>query len=484
MKINAPFAKVGGLGDVANALPPALKKIGVDIRMMIPLYGSIKRINKKKKLMAIECGGKKYKLKLIEKNVKINFNNATEKIDIYEAKMERVSVYFLKNDKFFGGRNVYAPASKFLFFTAAIIGSLDGINFLPEIIHCNDNHTGLIPVLLKIKEIGIKTILTIHNLQFQGQFAPNELRQLEISLDDNVVLKKDAQDGDVNKMIEGILLSDAVTTVSPTYAKEILTSEYGEGLDKVLKMRKDNIYGIINGINTQKFNPLKDKNIKYKFSAKNIKGKSKNKHYLLKNYFVNGFLEKDPVIGIVSRLAGQKGIDLVIEAMPDLFKKHPNVRLMILGTGKKKYEEELVLLAKRYPGNLKALIKFDIKIAQEIYAGSDIFLMPSKFEPCGLGQLIAMRYGTVPVVRKTGGLADTVNESKVESPKSKILKGNGFVFDKYSSGAMMKAIGRALECYDNKEVWEKIILNGMMRDSSWEKSAIEYLKLYKKIINS
>ncbi|MFC1612776.1 glycogen synthase [Patescibacteria group bacterium] len=538
----APFAKVGGLADVAGALPPALANLGVDISVMMPLYGNIKKIFKNKKLTAIECNEKKYLLENVVENFTVEFDGKNEKINVYKADIvasvrtdensknsslchsvldtesrsrsrvkrgmtqgnqahdcNSVPIYFIDNKKYFGGKDIYHPPVKFLFFSKAVAeiiadnfrvdssqavfkrGNAGGFAFVrPDIIHCNDNHTAFISALLKNEGLNIKTVLTIHNLQFQGQFSTKKLKSLNILLNSSKHLEADSRDGDINKMAQGILSSEVITTVSPTYAKEILTKQCGEGLDNILKMRKNDLYGIINGIDVDKFNPETDSFIKYNYSVKDLDGKRKNKEDLLKEYF--GATVSQPLIGLISRLASQKGIDLVIDAIPQMFKKYPNLFFILLGTGNPEYETKLKELGKKYPYNFKPLIKFDLKIAQRIYAGSDIFLMPSKFEPCGLGQLTAMRYGTVPIVRKTGGLADTVNELKVHKVVKSIKSANGFVFERYFTNAMLKIIDYALEVYQNKKMWEKIMLNGMKRDSSWGRSAKEYLKIYKKLI--
>lgn len=505
----APFAKVGGLADVAGALPHALKKAKTDIKIMMPLYGNIERITDGKgALTNIKSQGKKYKVKEAIKNFEVFFNGKNEKINVYEINFDGVILYFIDNEKFSKCKEVYKNENKFLFFSKAIADLLTAairadsfshscsFAFCPDIIHCNDNHTAIIPLLLKIRESEIKTVLTIHNLEFQGQFSPQELKTLlGISTAAAKTLFNDSKDGDINKMAQGVLLADAITTVSPTYAEEILTPESGVGLDNLLMARKDRIYGIINGIDIKKFNPAADNFIKYHYSSKNLKGKGKNKETLLKEYFIRGeksptplyergkLINSNPLIALISRLTSQKGIDLVIDAMPKLFKEHPDALFILLGTGDPSYEIKLKKLSLKYPNNFKAIIGFDLKIAQKIYAGADIFLMPSKFEPCGLGQLTAMRYGTVPIVRKTGGLADTIIQLKVQSSKFNIGNANGFMFEEYSSSAMMSAIDEALKIYPDKKAWEKLVLNGMKRDSSWDKSATEYLSLYKKILN-
>lgn len=509
----APFAKIGGLADVGGALPPALKKLGVDIRILLPLYGYLKKIFDNKKLIALDVNGKKYPLTGIGRNIKIEFDGNIENLNIYIAKLFNVPVYFIENKKFFDGEKIYEPAKKFLFLSKAIIELIsqapalrkNNLNFYPDIIHCNDNHTSFIPTLLKLKNIPIRTILTIHNLEFQGTFSPLELQTLSISsptlettsdhdcetedyLKTLRVINDDIKDGDVNKMFQGILLADAVTTVSPTYAKEMLTPEFGDGLDSILALRKGDLYGILNGIDMEQLNPETDPYVLHHYSTKNLIGKKKNKEELIKNFFSGDQsslirkreVDSFPLVGLISRLTPQKGIDLIIEAIPEMFKKYPRLLFVILGTGIAEYETKLKELSQQYPDNLRCLIKFDLKTAQEIYAGADIFLMPSKFEPCGLGQLTAMRYGTVPVVRKTGGLADTV--ISLDEKGMKMTAANGFMFEEYNKETMLKTIDQVMEAFKDKKTWKKLILNGMKRDSSWNQSAKEYLKIYSSIL--
>ncbi len=508
----APFAKVGGLADVAGALPQALKNLGVDISVIMPLHKCAKKI----------LAEKKYNVKKIIHNFSVEYNGGKEKINVYQAMLklankgltpplppsracperqpnggelkDSVLVYFIDHKMFTSAEEVYENENKFLFFSKAVVELIAthtplaplkcGI-YNPDIIHCNDNHIALIPVLIKIKKLPIKTVFTIHNLMYQGKISTEDLKLLNISKESASSLKKDSENGDINKMAQGILLSDIINTVSPTYAKEILTKEYGEGLDNILKMRKKDLYGIINGIDTENLNPENDPLIPYDYSIKNLEGKKRCKEELLRKYWVTPLFkggectDLPPLIGLVSRIDSQKGIDLVIEAMPELFKNHPDARFILLGTGLPEYENQLKTLASKYPDNFKALIKFDIKIAQKIYAGSDIFLMPSRFEPCGLGQLTAMRYGTVPIVRKTGGLADTV--IKLKSQISNLKTADGFMFDEYSNIAMLEAIDIALNVYQDKKIWKQLVINGMRRDSSWDASAKKYLELYKKM---
>ncbi|MFH1661592.1 MAG: glycogen/starch synthase [Candidatus Falkowbacteria bacterium] len=483
----APFAKVGGLADVVGSLPPALKKLGVDVRLVMPLYGSIDKT--------------KFKLRKLHSGIKISSAHKNEKINLWKSNLpnSNVIVYFIDAPKYFGFQDVYLKndnAERFLFFSLASLCILITEKFKPNLIHCHDFHTALIPDLLKVltgpngdlilpktccqnpklcciteshnPQIffkNIKTLFTIHNLNYQGKTDIETLKIGNLSKNSLKTLEKDAKDGDINFMAQGILNTNAINTVSPTYAKEIATSIYGANLDNIIKKRKKDLYGIVNGIDTNFFNPNTDEFIKENYSIKTINKKIENKLYLQKKLGLPA--DKNiALVSIVSRLAWQKGFELIDEKLCDL-----DCQFVILGTGQEKYEKQLKKLSKKYPKKFSAKIDFNIELAQQIYAGSDIFLMPSRFEPCGLGQMIAMRYGTIPLVRKTGGLADTVNNSV------------GFSFDGFSSADLYQTLNKSLDVYYKKpKKWRSLQKKSMKKDFSWNKSAKEYLKLYKKTI--
>ncbi|MEA1962727.1 MAG: glycogen/starch synthase [Patescibacteria group bacterium] len=455
----APFAKVGGLGDVTSSLPPALKKIGVDVRIIMPLYGLIDR--------------KKYKLKKIYSDLEIPSGRVLLKINIWQAFLpgSKVVVYFIDAPDYFKYKDVYIAddnSERFLFFSYASLFCLPAIKFQPDIIHCHDSQTALISDMLKVSNFeylrNIKTLYTIHNFNYQSKNDPAVLHTGNLHKDSLKILTKDATDGDINFMAQGILNADLINTVSPTYAKEIITSAYGASLEKIIKKREDDLYGIINGIDMDLFNPAKDKYISQNYSSKSINKKQKNKLALQKRLGLNEDKDK-AVVGLISRLAWQKGIELITDKFAGL-----NCQFVFLGTGGEKYEKHLIKFAKNNSRQISAQIKFEIKLAQEIYAGTDIFLMPSRFEPCGLGQMIAMRYGTVPVARATGGLADTISAK------------NGFLFKNVDSEEFYNCLKNALDVYYNKkDRWKKMQINGMKADFSWDRSAKEYLKLYKKL---
>lgn len=435
----APIAKVGGLGDVIGALPKALAKLNLDARVIIPFYGAIDK--------------NKYKIKLIGRNIKIG--DAPINLWLTKIPNSTVLVYLIEHNNFYG-KEIYSTAladgptdmEKYAFFSRAILESIKVIGFKPDVIHLNDWHTAEVARLLKneyktdsfFKQA--KTLYTIHNLANQGL------------------------NNGKNYMAEGILNADLINTVSPTYAKEILTKEYGAGLENILIKRKKQLYGILNGIDTDFFNPRTDKLIKFNYSADSLSGKTANKAELQRRYGLPQ--EKNTALaGLVTRFVAQKGINLITEKFSGL-----NCQFVFLGTGEKRLEQALLNLSKKYPDKFKVIIKFDEKLAHQIYAASDIFLVPSKFEPCGLTQMIAMRYGTVPLVRATGGLADTVNNK------------NGFSFKKYSSEELYKTIDKALAVfYKNKKLWQRLKVNGLKYNFSWSNPAREYLKLYKKLLN-
>ena len=455
-----PIVKVGGLGDVVGSLPLALHKLGIDVRVIMPLYGSIDR--------------KKYGLKKIYSELEVPSGLLLVKVDIYEAKLPGTSVpvYFIDAPDYFRFEEVYTKGNnseRFLFFSLAALYSLPILKFQPDVIHCQDSHTALIPDIIKTSNLeylrGLKTLYSIHNFFYQGKTEIITLSTGNLHVESLKSLTADARNGDINFMVQGVLNADLVNTVSPTYAKEITTSAYGAGLDKVIQKRKADLCGILNGIDTEFFNPRTDRYIKTKYTEKSLNKKLENKIHLQKKLGLPADKEM-PVVGLVSRLVWQKGIDLVTEHFSRL-----RCQFVFLGTGKDEYERSLKNLAKKYPEQFSAQIGFDTKLAQEIYAGADIFLMPSRFEPCGLGQMIAMRYGTLPVVRATGGLKDTVTPDL------------GFSFEDISKSELFKTLKNALDIYyEDKDKWQKMQIRAMRQDFSWTKSAKEYIVLYKNLI--
>jgi starch synthase len=443
----APFAKVGGLADVIGSLPKALKEIEVDVSIVLPFYDSIEPI----------------KTKIIKRNIEIFFNQKKETFDLHQTFLPEsdVPLFLIKKNKFFRG-GIYSDqgksvqekdfeATRFFFFMQTVTEVARLVQ--AKTIHCHDWQTSLIPLLIKQKSQKIKTILTIHNIAHQGVFDSSLINQkLETKLE-----------GKINCLRNGINNTDFVTTVSSGYAKEILSPEFGFGLEKDLKKRKKDLYGIINGIDDDYFNPEKDSFIAQKYSLESLADKKKNKEYLQKKFFKK-HNDQTVVIGMVSRIAEQKGFDLIEKIFPSLVKK--NIQLIILGKGLDRYEKFLINQQKKHPEKIHAEINFDEKLAHQIYAGSDLFLMPSFFEPCGLGQMIALKYGTIPIVRETGGLKDTVQPT------------TGFLFKEYDAKKLLKEIEKALAIFKNQKKWQKIQKKGMSQDFSWKNSAKKYLKIY------
>jgi starch synthase len=442
-----PFAKTGGLADVAGSLPLALEEAGVDIRVIMPKYASVKA---------------KEDEAVIGRNVK---------------------VYFVKNDDYFNRKELYGDKfgdypdnlDRFAYFSREVLERCKREDFSPDIIHCNDWQTALVPVYLntiyKYDPFFEKTkvLFTIHNMAYQGVFSKDEFPKLGLDWALFSIQYFEFYDK-VNLMKAGLVYSDAISTVSPTYAKEILTGEFGCGLEGVLKTRENALHGILNGIDNDAWNPATDKKIYMQYSAKDAENKGVNKERLQ----VETGLKVDreiPMIGLISRLADQKGLDLLAKIIDELL--NTKVQFILLGTGDNKYHVLFEKMAKMHPKNASINLKFDAILAQRIYAASDLFLIPSRYEPCGLGQMISFRYGTIPVVRQTGGLKDSVSEF---DPKTG--SGNGFTFSDYKSDAFYSAIKRGLNLYRNRAVWEELVKKVMTLDYSWNASAKEYIKLY------
>ncbi|QTA37871.1 glycogen synthase [Thermosipho ferrireducens] len=470
-----PFAKVGGLADVVGALPKYLEKHGTKPIIFMPKH------------RVVEKGAEKfgYTLKKIKEGLNVPFLKTDEKFDIYETKLPKsnVPVYLISNDYYFSAEKVYdGPdlAEQAIYFSAAVLEAIKNLKLKFDIFHVNDWQTALIPVYLKslYKEVPeffkAAVVLTIHNLGYQGIF---DQKYLEFAGLPEYLYNIDGIEfyGKINFLKGGILFSDVINTVSPTYSQEIQTKEYGEKLDGVLRLRAADLYGILNGIDYEEYNPATDDRIYVNYSIDDIEKKYENKKKLQEEM---GLPVKDvPVIGMINRLVDQKGLDI----LADIFRYITlfNVQFVLLGTGDEKYEKLFEDIAKEFPEKVSANIKFDVTLAQKIYAASDMFLMPSRYEPCGLGQMYSLRYGTIPVVRYTGGLADTVMEYDEST-----MKGNGFGFKEYDSAHLLRAIARSVDIYFNKKQhWRKLIKNAMTTDLSWERSAKEYIKLYTRAKN-
>lgn len=469
----APFAKVGGLGDVAYALPLALRRIGIDARVALPYYRTIALNHCRETTPGPACED----VKLLNSTFKFSLRQITSNglpfiLHDLPALFNRDGVY-----------GYYDDPQRFTAFCKAVIAGLKDLDWRPDVIHCNDWQTALIPALLNNVHSGdpffgkTATVFSIHNLAYQGVVPADFIGSTGLPREEFDYRKVEFF-GKFNFMKAGIFYSDRVATVSKKYAEEILTPEYGYGLDTMLAAHKHKLTGIVNGIDTDIFNPETDPNIPARFSAADFAAKKTNKAALLREL---GFSaeEKDlaaPVIGMVTRIVEQKGFDLIGEILAPLLKH--NIRLAILGDGDEKYTSALTAAAAKHPAKMTVRGGFNEPLARRIYAGSDIFLMPSKYEPCGLGQMIAMRYGTVPLVRATGGLADTVANFNPATGQ-----GDGFVFEPYTGAALMAAMKTALASYKRKKAWNALIANIMSKDFSWESSAGKYSQLYQDAIS-
>lgn len=466
-----PFAKTGGLADVAAALPRALKEMGHDVRIIMPCYRSVDKGN--------------FSVRKGRKSVEIPMDGGVKKGLLRWTDLYGMPVYLLENNEYFGRDQLYGTsggdypdnAQRFAFFCRGIMQLLKKMDFRPDVIHCNDWQTALIPLLLKTElandpfYLKTSSVYTIHNLAYQGIFDKDTL--LSMGFDWSFfTMDRLEYYGRINLMKGGIIFADHITTVSETYRNEIMTKEMGNGLEDLLRLRSKDLTGVVNGIDTEEWDPEHDREIARTYSASTLAGKGVNKKGLQK---LLGLERNDlPLVGMVTRLASQKGVDLIEELLPRL--EEAPLQLVILGNGDDRYMKMMQMLRERAPKNISANSGYQSELSHRIYAGSDMFLMPSRYEPCGLGQLIALRYGTVPVVRKTGGLADTVLDV-AEHPK----EGNGFSFSDYEPEALWGALVRALAAYEDKKEWKKIVRRGMARDSSWALPARRYEEIYRGI---
>ena len=465
-----PFIKTGGLADVVGALTPVLKAQGADVRVILPLYAAIPQeyVNQ----MKLEC----------EFEVELCWRR--QYCGIKSLEYQGVTFYFVDNQYYFGRSYIYGLGGdeyeRFGFFDRAVIDALVHLDFKPDVIHCHDWQTGMIPALLKIQYAqypfyqDMKTVYTIHNLQYQGVF-PIKAVQDTLGLGDSLFTSDKLECyGCANYMKAGLVYADELTTVSPSYADEIQTAFYGERLDGLLRARKDQLVGILNGIDVNDYDPAKDPQIYANYDPYHLGGKEICKQELQKELG----LEVDPtvpLVGIISRLSNQKGFDLIECVIRELMAT--GIQLVVLGMGEAKYTNLFSWAESEYPGRLATRFAMNHQLAHRIYAGSDMFLMPSQFEPCGLSQMIAMRYGSVPIARETGGLRDTVLSYNKFTDE-----GNGFTFFNYNAHDMLHTVRRAVHYYNNnRDVWYRLIVRGMTGDYSWYSSAGKYMALYEEV---
>ncbi|MDD5644838.1 MAG: glycogen synthase GlgA [bacterium] len=470
----SPFAKTGGLADVVGSLPRELKKLGHDIRLIMPLYGAVQ-----KNFKNIEDCRKPFEMT-------VGDNNYGGNIHVYKTS-SGFPVYFIKNDILYARDGLYGNrignykdnSSRFIFFCRSVIKACELLDFQPHIIHCNDWQTGLIPAYIKVKETenpffkNTKTLYTIHNLAYQGAFWHFDMKLTGLPWS---VFNSEGLEffGMINFMKSGIFFSDAISTVSKNYSREIQTEQYSFGMEGILKKRKKDLFGITNGVDYSEWNPETDKHIRENYSVMNMAGKKNCKKDILEEFSLS-CPENTPVIGLVSRLAEQKGLDLLIEAIPEIL--NTGAVIVLLGNGDDKYHSMLCRLSNAYRNKLSVKLEFSEPLAHKIEAGCDFFLMPSRYEPCGLNQIYSLKYGTIPIVSATGGLDDTIlNYNPLTGT------GNGFKFKKYTKEALLEKIAEALEITKDEKHKSQIIKNAMNCDFSWSKSAKQYDELYKKIV--
>ncbi|MCT8137245.1 glycogen synthase GlgA [Anaerobacillus sp. CMMVII] len=460
-----PFIKTGGLADVIGALPRELNKEGVDVRVVIPKYEAISE-SFKEEMTTISTS-----------TVPVGWRN--QYLGVEMLVKDGITFYFIDNEYYFKRVGLYGffdDAERFAYFNRAVLEMLPQIDFQPDVIHCHDWQAALIPLFLKTHYHNhlffqeIKTIFTIHNLKYQGIFPRVILAEL-LSLGDEHFDGVEF-DGCVNYLKSALVHSDLLTTVSKTYAEEIQNPYYGEKLDGLLRERSNDLYGIVNGLDYQEYDPMNDPNLSFPFrSAKGKKVKNKRE---LQEQIGLPVEEDTPMLAIVTRLVEQKGLDLVTHVFEELVQE--NIQIVILGTGDEVYEQFFQDAARRYPEKVSTHITFNEGFARRIYAASDLFLMPSRFEPCGIGQLIALRYASAPIVRETGGLVDTVTPFNEE-----LLQGNGFSFANYNAHDFLFTIRHALSIYQDPTTWSALIKNMTKSDNSWNKSARCYVDLYQRV---
>lgn len=469
-----PYAKTGGLADVVGALSKALSTRGTTVAVFLPLYSKIDL--------------SRFSIKPTGKFLSVPVGDRQVEAELFLHEADGVSYYFIKQERYFDRPGLYGTnegdysdnAERFTFFSRAVLESLKTLQIQPDLLHCHDWHTGLIPIYLKALYGSdpffqkMATLFTIHNLGYQGVFWHYDWPLLNLSWD---YFNPEALEfyGKINFLKGGLVFADTLSTVSPKYAREIQTVAHGHQLEGVLASRKKDLYGILNGIDTEEWDPSRDRFIPVPYHSKELSGKEKCKAALQKELDLTVTKEK-PILAMITRLTEQKGIDLVGQVFEKVMRRG-ETQWIILGSGDKKYEAFLQSLGSQFPGAAAIRIAYDHGLSHRIEAGADIFLMPSQYEPCGLNQMMSLRYGTVPVVRATGGLDDTVTHFN-----TKTLQGNGFKFQAYTPTAFLRQIQNALSLFREKKKWRALIQNGMEGDYSWTASADKYLKLYQSTI--
>ncbi len=464
---STPFAASGGLADVIGSLPAALKKASPedDIRVIMPLYATMDAAWRSKLRF------------LFSKTVQLNWRR--QYCGVFTVACRKVTYYFVDNEYYFKRGNLYGEfddGERFAFFCRAVVDLLPDLDFFPDVLHANDWQSALSVIYLKQKYADlerfsdIRTVFTIHNILYQGQYGFELLNDVfDLLPSDREIVEY----GDCINLLKGaIVCADRVTTVSPTYAKEILSKRFSHGLDPVLRMYQGKLSGILNGIDQTYYNPAKNQELKANFSVNRMAGKAICKAELQEKLGLPVKADT-PVVAMITRLVDSKGLDLLTLAADDLLEE--DVQLVLLGKGDPYYETFFASLAQRHPENCRVLLRFDQALAKQMYAGADLFLMPSRTEPCGLAQMICSRYGTVPVVHETGGLYDSIRDVGCEGG------GNGFTFASYNAWDMLYAVRNGLSAYRDRDTWKKLVRRVMQTDFSWGKSAAQYQELYRSL---
>jgi len=470
-----PFAKTGGLADVAGALPKFLRELGCELRVVMPYYRMVKQSG--------------LPLQYMGEEIEVPLGDEMFKADIYQGHLNQdIPIYFIGREEFFDREYLYSTpkgdyfdnAERFIFFSKAVLILCQHLGFPPDIIHHHEWQTGLIPAYLQSIHrhdpffSPTAVVFTLHNIAYQGVFKKEKfwLTGLPTEMYNPEGIEFWER---INLMKAGIVYADVINTVSQKYSGEIQTPEYGYGLEGILRKRREDLYGILNGVDYQDWDPSRDPHLAAHYDVKDVSGKKKCKMDLLKEFNLPSSLEKVPLLGMISRLADQKGFDLLAEILDELFAL--NLGFVLLGTGEQKYHDLFNQVARQYPQKAGIRIAYDDRLAHKIEAGADFFLMPSKYEPCGLNQIYSLKYGTIPIVRATGGLDDTIVNY---DPLTK--KGNGFKFIQYNAQEFLTQIKVAIDFHSQAEHWKQLLQNAMTSDFSWQRSAKAYLQLYRKAL--
>ncbi len=471
-----PFAKTGGLADVAGALPKFLQPLGCEVCLIMPYYRMVKQSG--------------ISIQYLKEGLEVPLGDEILRADLYQGELiQGIPVYFIGREEFFDREYLYSTprgdyfdnAERFIFFTRAVLQFIRHTGFSPDIIHHHEWQTGLIPAYLKSLYLHdpllerTATVFTIHNIAYQGLFKKEKLALT--GLPGEMYNPEGIEFWErINLMKAGIVYADVINTVSQKYSEEIQTPEYGYGLEGILRKRREDLYGILNGVDYQDWDPSRDPHLIARYDVNDLSGKRECKKDLLKEFGLPATLEQVPLFGMISRLADQKGFDLLAEIIDQLFSF--DLGFVLLGTGEQKYHDLFSQVARKYPQKAGIRIAYDDRLAHKIEAGADLFLMPSKYEPCGLNQIYSLKYGTIPIVRATGGLDDTITDY---DPSTGM--GNGFKFVRYDSRDFLSQIRKAIDFYVQPEHWTRLIRNAMHSDFSWQRSAEAYLQLYRKALD-